>query len=261
MLRFIQGLMWARRESIGGHSPVGGPQMDTGVISIRVAPTATTGAGNQTGMQSIPDNADAQANKGELLGVVARLQGFSELLGDWNRLRAYPTDSDDVTPEATGAVLGAASFSMGFHGGFTPQWERLRSASDPNLQTLRTQGAMLVSSPGEWTAHDAPAAATMATATRAAAPGTSQVCRSITVSIATVAAQAPLEFVLRDGATGVGAIRWRLKLSALAGDCKAVTISGLNIYGTGGNAMTLESVGAPAAGNFATVSMTGNIAG
>ena len=69
--------------------------------------------------------------------------------------------------------------------------------------------------------------------------------------------QAALEFVVRDGATGAGAILWRIKLACPAGDSRSVVLSGLNIIGSVATAMTVESVGAPAATNVATVTMTG----
>lgn len=255
VLRFIQGLMWARRESIGGHSPVGGPQMDTGVISIRVAPTATTGAGAQTGMQSIPDNADAQAAKGELLGVVARLQGLNPDTGTFSRVRL---DDDSGALPLRGvascvSTVGKDFILRGDAGGWVA-----RSQADRNsLATLSSAGAALSATPGEWSVFHAPAAATVATITRAATVLTRHVCRSITVSVGAVAAQGPLEFVLRDGAAGVGPILWQAVLSAPAGSADHITISGLSILGSVNTAMTLECLAAPAATNLARVSLAG----
>jgi hypothetical protein len=83
------------------------------------------------------------------------------------------------------------------------------------------------------------------------------VCKSITVSIAAVAAQGAINVVLRDGATGVGAILWQAVLIAAAGTSDRITLSGLNIAGSAGNAMTLETTAAPAATNFAVVSLSG----
>jgi hypothetical protein len=93
--------------------------------------------------------------------------------------------------------------------------------------------------------------------TRAAVAAQRHVCRSITVSVAAVAAQGIIRFNLRDGATGAGTVLWSCAMIVLAGDSRQVTLSGLNIFGSVNTAMTLESAAAPAATNFATVSLSG----
>lgn len=250
VLRFIQGLMWARRESIGGHSPVGGPQMDTGVISLRVAPTATTGAGDQTAMQSIPDSADAQANKGELLGVVARLQGFDGAA--WDRIRALDSSVDAQAPSV--GNLAAAGFGHVWWGDGT--WHRHRGAAPSFMGNASASGAALVTGPGQVSAFHAPAANTQATiAVPAPGGGTLTVVTGITISCAAVAAQGPLEFVLRAGASGVGPIVWQATLGGLAGTTQTLALTGLSIVVSGNVATTLETIGAPAATNLARVSI------
>jgi len=187
--------------------------------------------------------------------ALARLTGYDAVSNNWDRVRVQDTGVD-IQATAIGALVSAADqyvYDEGAGG-----WRRRKSASPTNLATFSGEGAGLSASPGEWTANQAPAAATQATATRAAAAGAGRnVCRSITVSIACAAVQAALEFVVRDGATGVGTILWRVKLACPAGDSRVVTLGGLNIVGSAATAMTIESLAAPAATNSATVAMTG----
>lgn len=130
--------------------------------------------------------------------------------------------------------------------------------------TAATQGVQPVSNveletePGEWTLTNAPAAATQATATRAAVAGVKHILKSIQASLQAVAAQAaPVTCVVRDGLTGAGAILWQDRLIATVGTNGQISVVGLNIVGTSGNAITVEFTAAPAATNFETVSATG----
>jgi hypothetical protein len=133
-----------------------------------------------------------------------------------------------------------------------------------NVATALAQGTQpvsnveLVTSPGEWTLTSAPAAATAPSATRAAVAGVRHILRSIQASVNATAAQGtPIVFVVRDGATGVGTILWQDRIIVPIGFTDDISVSGLNIAGTTGNAMTVEATAAPAATNFATVSATG----
>lgn len=187
--------------------------------------------------------------------ALARLTGYDAVSNNWDRVRVQDTGVD-IQATAIGALVSAADqyvYDEGAGG-----WRRRKSASPSSLGTFSGEGAGLAVSPGEWAVNQAPAAATQATATRAAMAGAGRnVCRSITVSIACAAVQAALEFVVRDGASGVGTILWRVKLACPAGDARVVTLSGLNIVGSAATAMTIESLAAPAATNSATVAMTG----
>jgi hypothetical protein len=110
----------------------------------------------------------------------------------------------------------------------------------------------------QWTAQHTPAAATKATITQAAAAGYRHVCDSITVTIACGAtAQTPISVVLRDSTTGAGTVLWSAKLSAPINSTASVSVSGLSIPGTSGNAMTLEFSGAGVAASEQTVTMVG----
>lgn len=114
--------------------------------------------------------------------------------------------------------------------------------------------------PGQWAVTSNPAAATQATATRAAGAATVRhVANCVTVGLVAVAAQAaPVVYNLRDGATGVGTVLWSVALIGQAGVAQPpVTLCGLNIPGTAATAMTLESAAAPALSNFAFVTLTG----
>lgn len=131
-------------------------------------------------------------------------------------------------------------------------------ASAAALGTQPVSNVELVTGPGEWTLTNAPVAATIATATRAASAGVRHILKSIQASVQAVAAQAaPLLVVVRDGATGVGTILWQDRLMAPIGFNDDISVSGINIVGTAGNAMTVEFTTAPAATNFATISATG----
>lgn len=110
-----------------------------------------------------------------------------------------------------------------------------------------------------WTAFSTPAAATVATATRASAgAGKRNICNSISYSIGAVAAQAVLTLVLRDGASGVGTIIWSLTLGPLPAAGQLNNNVPVNIQGSVATAMTLEFTAAPAATNFESVAMTGS---
>lgn len=110
-----------------------------------------------------------------------------------------------------------------------------------------------------WAVFHQPVAATAATISKAAAGTTvKHVATSVTVCISAVAAQPDVIFNLRDGATGAGTILWTARLAeATVGGSKCVTSPPLYIVGSSNTAMTLESASAPAASNFATVSLSG----
>src|SRR5215472_5347636 len=112
-----------------------------------------------------------------------------------------------------------------------------------------------------------PAGGSQATATHAAVAGKVHVCQSIHCTLADgtgTAAASANSIVLRDGASGSGAILWSsgLAVPATVGQAAApVEISGLVIQGTVGNSMTLEFTAAGASANvFETVAFTGFLA-
>lgn len=136
-------------------------------------------------------------------------------------------------------------------------YDRLRNSSAANMSSVASQPfALLVQTPGEWAQGSAPAAATQATTTKAGAAGVKHICKTISWSIAAVAAQGSIQINLRDSTTGAGVILWTKTVVLPVGGYANGDIN-VNIPGTTGNAMTLESSAAPAATNFASVSMTG----
>jgi hypothetical protein len=107
--------------------------------------------------------------------------------------------------------------------------------------------------------QNTPGAAAQATITKAAVAGVRHICDSITATIAcSGTAQTPINVVLRDGLTGVGAILWSAKLAAPINGMADIELNGLSIPGTAGNAMTLEFTGAGAAATEQAVSMIGS---
>lgn len=135
------------------------------------------------------------------------------------------------------------------------------TASDP------ANGALSLSQQGhvaDWTlvANAAGAANVQATATRAGQAGVAHVLESITATCwqpGAPAAANELIFVVRDGATGVGAILFQgvIKLTTTANDVNTFSQTGLNIVGTAGNAMTVEFLGAPGANAVELISADG----
>lgn len=112
--------------------------------------------------------------------------------------------------------------------------------------------------PGQWSVQAAEGVNTVATITRAAAVGQSHICCTIVATGIFVAVTAsPMIAVLRDGTAGTGAIIWAEELLAPAGYADHVRLSGLQIVGTAGHAMTLEFTAGPGATNFQSVAMTG----
>jgi hypothetical protein len=105
-----------------------------------------------------------------------------------------------------------------------------------------------------------PAAATQATKTIAAAgPGIRHVLRSLVATLATGAtAQAvAATVVVRDGATGVGAIIWAQQVIIPANIAWTVMPTDLLLAGSPNTAMTLEFTAAGVAGSFESISGTG----
>jgi hypothetical protein len=166
-----------------------------------------------------------------------------------------PDNADGQPVQTLGRDLLVANRNFIFDGN---DWDRRYSASAAVLATKNSLGAALSTKPGEWTAFQTPAVTTQATANRAAVAGTTHVCTSIEGSVSAVAAQGVLTLVVRDGATGVGAILWATNIGPFViGTGGQFSLSGLNIPGTNGNAMTIEFTAAPAATNFESVAMTG----
>lgn len=109
----------------------------------------------------------------------------------------------------------------------------------------RANGYNNVIEPIEITVVGQPAVGAQATAGFAAVAGVKYICRSISLSLAAQAGVAAgfVKCMLRDGATGVGAVIWLGVMGVdVAGRADHIVLSGLNIDGTTGNAMTLEFI-------------------
>lgn len=111
--------------------------------------------------------------------------------------------------------------------------------------------------PEMWSVNQTPAATTQATISKAAVAGVRHCCTSISFALAGVAAQPAIQVNLRDGATGAGTILWSMTIVLPVGGFVAFSLDNINIPGTAGNAMTLETSAAPASTNQASVAMTG----
>lgn len=99
--------------------------------------------------------------------------------------------------------------------------------------------------PDAWTVVHNPTTATQATASKAApTSGMIHCCTGLTVSSATAATvQTPIHAYLRDSTTGSGNILWSGILSSAASGSGSIALTGLNIPGVAGQAMTLEFEG------------------
>lgn len=171
-----------------------------------------------------------------------------------------------VPPDGTGKVVATLS-SGGVEyqkvvvvDGTTPTGATSALGTAAALAAKSSAGAQIIVRPGDWAQGHTPAAATQATTSKAAgAAGVCHVCTSITCVISTVgtAQTAALVFVLRDGATGAGTILWTVQVSLPVNYTTVIALSGLNMVGSAATAMTLETVAAPAAAAFASVSMSG----
>lgn len=116
--------------------------------------------------------------------------------------------------------------------------------------------------PAEWTVTHAPAANTQATASKAAVTAVQHVCTAISARIVggtTAPAATTATLNLRDGATGAGTIlaSWTLSLAGAIAAKDEVNLTGLNIVGTAGTAMTLEFAAAGGANTLQSVTLTG----
>lgn len=108
-----------------------------------------------------------------------------------------------------------------------------------------------------WSVFHNPAASAQATISKALVAGKKHVCTSISATLSAVAAQTLIQLNLRDGATGAGAIIWSDQVVLPIGAVYRLNLSGLDISGSLGTAMTLEFSGAPVTTNVESVAMTG----
>lgn len=135
-------------------------------------------------------------------------------------------------------------------------WDKVRAASAAVLAAQSGIGAEVAALPGNWTANNAPAAGSAASASKAAAAaGVRHVCTNVAFGFSASTALAGASTVtvnLRDGATGAGTVlkTWQFTLPAATVAPVHVELSGLSEVGTAATAMTLEF--AAAVGNLMT---------
>lgn len=159
----------------------------------------------------------------------------------------------------TGERLSYVKLDGGIAGSSAP----IEAGNAAALAATVSTKALLTTEPGQWSETHAPAVNTQATKSKTAgAAGVRHVCKWLSITLgqnSTGSVQTLLTFNLRDGATGAGTILASFTLScpATAGECKVLTLSGLNIVGSAATAMTLESASAPAAQTYASVSFGG----
>lgn len=115
-----------------------------------------------------------------------------------------------------------------------------------------------------WTIADFPSTAAQATASQAApaaagANGQVTRLRAMQISISAAAtAQTPIQWMVRDGDSGGGAILMTGALAAPADSVAAVNLAGLDLRASPGNALTVEFAGAGVSGSQASVSAQGD---
>jgi len=109
----------------------------------------------------------------------------------------------------------------------------------------------------EW-AVNAQATAGTPSASKAAAASVRHVCTGISIAVAAGGtAQTPVIVNLRDGATGAGTVLASWALSAAINGIGAISLTGLNVAGTPGTAMTLEFASATAAAVVGSATLFG----
>lgn len=105
---------------------------------------------------------------------------------------------------------------------------------------------------------DSPAANTATVCTYTGALGSYCCISSLSIQLITdsSAQTSPVLFVLRDGASGAGAIIWQAKLMAGGNQTAHISLTGLNLFTTQ-RVVTLESTTAPGAGHYVVSNMSG----
>lgn len=105
---------------------------------------------------------------------------------------------------------------------------------------------------------DSPAVNTATVCTYTGATGMSCCISSLSIQLITdnSAQTSPVLFVIRDGASGTGAIIWQAKLMAGANQTAHISLTGLNLFTTQ-RVVTLESTTAPGAGHYVVSNMSG----
>lgn len=151
---------------------------------------------------------------------------------------------------------------MKLDGGTAGSSAPLENATAANVASYAGAKALLTGNIGQWSITHAPAAATQATISKGAVASTRHVCTGFIVTVAggvSAPTAALVTFNLRDGATGAGTIlsTMTLAVAAVAGQCNAYAVTGLNIPGSVNTAMTVETSAATGSNVSASVTLMG----
>lgn len=169
----------------------------------------------------------------------------------------------DIVGTPTAAVAGDGLQGVKLDGGILGSSAPIEAGNAAAIAAGVSTKSLLVVPCGNWYVTHAPAAATQATASKAAgAAGVRHVCTGFTVTIAGGAAAPTAALVtvnLRDGATGAGTIISTLTLAveAVAGKAVVHHVGPLNVFGTAATAMTVETSAATGANVSASVTLYG----
>lgn len=257
------GNLWVR-VSAGGASTIDARNdtdnqapVATGILPVNASNYGYDPVGNNWDRMIVgPSNADLPVSPLGIQQAASLLYGYNPVGDFYERVHAEGTDSDAVATDTRGSLETLARLTI-FNGA---AYDRVRSASAANLAALSGLGAVLVATPGNWAINHTPAAAAQATITRAAgAAGVRHIAMGISYGFNAINIEAGTFLInLRDGTTGAGTIlqSWRVGPFAIGASVRE-NISNLNIVGSAATAMTMEFAGAPAAGNFEYVNLTG----
>lgn len=243
-------MLAADRDRSNVYGPVGGPVMTDGTIALSVSVVGTL----DTNTSSVG------VMGGPLLG-----SGVIALSVDLNARNALDAtqpvnliatrDSTDGQVTQTAGVLLVQSRPM-LYDAAADRWDRARAAdATTQASTTAKDGVAVVAKASEWTATGEPAAATQATATRAAGgAGVVHVCTGLTVCLAAGATAAgPIKVRVLDGA----ATLWVGAMSAPVQGVGVIALDGLALVGTANTAMTLQFDAAGPAASQETVTLHG----
>lgn len=174
-------------------------------------------------------------NSGQPIGAVALIDGAA-----FGANAALIAQVGDGTPTKQAMFINSQGVLFSGAG-----WDRARSASAAALAATSGLGVAQVSSPGMWSVVSTPAAGAQASASKAAgAAGVRHICAGILITHGAIAAPVATagQWVLRDGATGAGAIlaAGQVAIPAAVFQGTPFLLSGLAIPGSAATAMTLE---------------------
>lgn len=195
-----------------------------------------------------------------MVGAAALLYGARS--SNLNLVDRLQSESDNADALGTSNIghLAAVAHNIIFNG---TSWDRMRSASGAVQAGANALGVAAQVRLGKWSAFSAPAAATQATATRAAgAAGVRHVAAFIRAkfTIPPTVNQPRIQLNLRDGASGAGTIIWQenFGVGVAVVDALEQTINiPVDLIGTAATAMTLEFSAAGAATTLQSLSLFG----